>query len=247
MTVSVSNPTASPPPGQRPRLRPSPRPAGRGSGARWSAAATRQALLVAAAALFSERGFDGVPIEDVAARAGVNKALISYHFGGKRGLYAAVLESGFAEMAERLRAVEAEARDARQALRGLLEAFQRVAREHPGFPTLFLREVLASGVEPRVVPYLVEIVGVSRRLAARGVREGLFRRVDPLLLHFGLVGSLVFFFATEPARHRAASRGEIPFAMPDAKAFVRYLEELTLRGLARERRSASPRRKGAHA
>ena len=68
-------------------------------------AATRQALLRAAEELFSARGFDGVPIEDIAERAGVNKALISYHFRGKRGLYAAVLESAFAEMAARVESI----------------------------------------------------------------------------------------------------------------------------------------------
>ena len=211
-----------------------------------NAIATRKALLEAAALLFSERGFDGVPIEDVAARAGVNKALISYHFGGKRGLYTAVLESGFAAMAERLEAVEAKARNASQEVRGLVDAFRRMAAEHPGLPTLFLREVLATGVIPAVVPYLVRIVGVSRRLAERGVREGRFRRVDPMLLHFGLVGGLAFFFATEPARRRAASEGRLPIPMPDPKAFVEYLEELTLRGLAPLQRAASLRRKGAH-
>ena len=107
-----------------------------------------------------------------------------------------------------------------------------MTRERPGFPTLFLREVLATGIEPAVLPHLLEIIGVSRRLAERGAREGLFRRVDPLLLHFGLVGSLVFFFATEPARRRAAAAGPRP-ASPcrTRQAFLRYLEELTLRGL----------------
>jgi AcrR family transcriptional regulator len=208
--------------------------------------ATRQALLQAGAKLFSERGFDGVPIEEVAARAGVNKALISYHFRGKRGLYAAILESAFAEMAARLEAIGARA-GARETLRGFLDAFLQVARERPGFPTLFLREVLASGIEPAVLPHLVRILGVSRRLAERGAREGLFRRVDPLLLHFGLVGSLVFFFATEPARQRAAAEGRVPFAMPDSTSFVRYLEELTLRGLAPASRPSRLRRKGARA
>ena len=220
--------------------------------------ATRQALLRAGEELFAERGFDGVPIEDLADRAGVNKALISYHFGGKRGLYAAILRSTFASMAERLRAIEAAAPGAREALHAFLEAFQQVTRESPGFPTLFLREVLSTGIEPAVLPHLLEIIGVSRRLAERGAREGLFRRVDPLLLHFGLVGSLVFFFATEPARRRAAAEGRVPFVVPDPKAFVRYLEELTLRGLAPEvpsRRTPGrtpgrrplPSRKGAHA
>jgi TetR/AcrR family transcriptional regulator len=205
--------------------------------------ATRRALLAAGSLLFAERGYDGVAIEVVAARAGVNKALISYHYRGKRGLYLAVLESTFAEVAARLEATEAGSTDARRALRGLLDAFARMTRERPGFPTLFLREVLASGIEPAVAPYLVRIVGVTRRLAERGLREGLFRRVDPLLLHFALFGSLVFFFATEPARRTAAAEGRVPFPMPDPAAFIRHLEELTVRGLA----PAAPRRKGAHA
>jgi len=215
--------------------------------------ATRQALLGAGEELFSARGFDGVPIEDIAERAGVNKALISYHFRGKRGLYTAVLESTFAEMAARVEAIEAGAKDAAEALRAMLEAFAGVARERPGFPTLFLREVLATGIDSAVLPYLLRIVGISRRLAERGVREGLFRPVDPLLFHFALVGSIVFFFSTERARRRAVADGLVPFAMPDPGAFVRFLEETTLRGLApsgrrpRPGRPPSNRRKGARA
>jgi TetR/AcrR family transcriptional regulator len=209
--------------------------------------ATRQALLRAGAELFAERGFDGVPIEDVADRAGVNKALISYHFRGKRGLYVAILESAFAAIAERLKALEGAAPSAAATLHAYLLAFEQVTRERPGFPTLFMREVLSTGIEPAVLPHLLEIIGVSRRLAERGAREGLFRRVDPLLLHFGLVGSLVFFFATEPARRRAATEGHVPFVVPDPKAFVRYLEDLTLRGLSPGTRPPSARRKGARA
>src|SRR5512143_1430814 len=95
-------------------------------------AATREALLRAGEELFSARGFDGVPIEAIAERAGVNKALISYHFRGTRGLYAAVLESAFAGMAARAEAIEAGAKDAAAALRGVLEAFARTAGERPG-------------------------------------------------------------------------------------------------------------------
>jgi TetR/AcrR family transcriptional regulator len=194
--------------------------------------ATRQALLEAGAALFAERGLDGASTEDIAHRAGVNKALISYHFGGKRGLYAAILESHFSRMTARLERVEKDATDARQLFHAFLETFLEVARETPGFPTLFLREVLSSGIEPRVIPHLVQIVGMSRRLAERASRERLFRKVDPITFHFGLVGALVFFFSTEQARRKAAAQHSLPFAMPDAKAFVRYVEELTLRGLA---------------
>jgi TetR/AcrR family transcriptional regulator len=209
--------------------------------------ATRQALLQAGAELFSERGFDGVSTSEVAARAGVNKALISYHFRGKRGLYVAILESAFASLAERLRAIEAEAKSAHGTLRAFLGTFHQFTRERPGFPTLFMREVLAAGIDEAVLPHLLEIIGFSRRLAERGAREGVFRRVDPLLFHLALVGSLIFFFATEPARRRAAVQARVGFVLPDSKAFLRYLEELTLRGLAPQDPPSRLRRKGARA
>jgi len=207
--------------------------------------ATRQALLAAGASLFGERGYDAVPIEDVATRAGVNKALISYHFGGKRGLYAEILAHGFREIATRLDAVESAAPDAATALRGLLRVFTGYCSEHPEFPRLFMREVLASGIEPRVLPHLVAIIGIVRRVGTRGAREGVLRPVDPLLLHFGLVGPLVFFASTEPARRRAAQEHGLPFAMPSVPEFVDYLEGLTLRGLAPGSRRPGPRRRRA--
>jgi len=211
--------------------------------------ATRRALLAAGAALFGEKGYEAVSIEDVADRAGVNKALISYHFGGKRGLYAEILAHGFREIAARMEAVEAQAPDATAALHGLLQAFDSFRREHPEFPGLFMREVLATGVEPRVVPHFVAIIRVVRRIAARGEREGVFRRVNPMLLHFGLIGPLVFFASTEPARRRAAAQHGFPFPMPEVADFIDYLEDITLRGLApgdrapvrRPRRPARPK------
>jgi len=65
------------------------RAAGRRSPARTPRASceTRDALLDAAERLFSERGYEGVGIREIAARAGANLAAIQYHFGSKRSLY----------------------------------------------------------------------------------------------------------------------------------------------------------------
>lgn len=58
---------------------------------RRDAARSRQALLAAAAGLFAERGYAGTAIRSVGDRAGVDPALIARYFGGKEGLYRAVL------------------------------------------------------------------------------------------------------------------------------------------------------------
>jgi AcrR family transcriptional regulator len=54
---------------------------------------TRAALLDAALQEFSEKGFAGARVRDIAERAGVSKDLIAYHFGGKEGLYRAVQQA----------------------------------------------------------------------------------------------------------------------------------------------------------
>ncbi|MGE0296311.1 TetR family transcriptional regulator [Pseudonocardia sp.] len=48
---------------------------------------TRATILAAARELFLERGYRGTTVRAVAARAGVDQALIGYHFGSKQGLF----------------------------------------------------------------------------------------------------------------------------------------------------------------
>ncbi|GAE25830.1 transcriptional regulator [Halalkalibacter wakoensis JCM 9140] len=44
-------------------------------------------IIDAAVRLFYTQGFDGTSVRDIASKANVNVALVSYHFGGKKGLY----------------------------------------------------------------------------------------------------------------------------------------------------------------
>lgn len=60
---------------------------------------TRQRLLEAAAAEFSEKGIAGARVDRIAAAAGCNKALIYSYFGSKEQLFDAVFEAHVAEVA----------------------------------------------------------------------------------------------------------------------------------------------------
>lgn len=52
---------------------------------------TQERILDAGLAEFSTKGYAGARVGEIAERAGVNKQLISYYFGGKAGLYRALL------------------------------------------------------------------------------------------------------------------------------------------------------------
>lgn len=61
---------------------------------------TRARILEAAAAEFGAKGYAATRTTDIAARAGVNKQLISYYFGGKEGLYKEIATSWHSDAAE---------------------------------------------------------------------------------------------------------------------------------------------------
>ena len=64
----------------------------------------RERILESASALFAEREFDQVLIDEVAARARVGKGSVYRRFDSKEELYAAVVIAGFDELQERIRA-----------------------------------------------------------------------------------------------------------------------------------------------
>ena len=57
-----------------------------------SAEGTRGRILGAARAAFAERGFEGATVRDVAARAGVDPALVHHYFGTKQRLFVAAMQ-----------------------------------------------------------------------------------------------------------------------------------------------------------
>jgi AcrR family transcriptional regulator len=83
---------------------------------------TRNKIIRAAARIFAEDGYDGASIRNIVARADVNQAAVSYHFGSKEGLYRAVLKIALAALQADASAAPAPAELAREAA---LRAFIR--------------------------------------------------------------------------------------------------------------------------
>jgi len=65
------------------------------TGRRPGGGGTRDAILDAARETFAERGYDGATVRVVAARAGVDPALVHHYFGTKDALFAAAMELPF--------------------------------------------------------------------------------------------------------------------------------------------------------
>ncbi len=108
---------------------------------------TARKLLIAGKEIVAEEGFAALTLKAVSARAGENKAMVSYYFDNKAGLIAAVLDSvihdEYVASVERLRGVAPGERP-----QSLVEEMRRMDAAMEDFQVFFelLPHVLRDGV-----------------------------------------------------------------------------------------------------
>lgn len=198
---------------------------------------TREALKGAAREVFARHGFDGARTREIAELAGANKAMISYHFGGKSGLFTAVLlEDVIATKESFERAMDA-AGSPSERLGAFMRAMADVAQENPTFLPLLARELMSAGrhLEPHVEEEFFGFFHLVRDTLREGMEAGEFRPVDPHATHISLIGGLVWFGLTEPLRERTVAEGRPPAPIPTWPGYVEHMRQLILRGLAPSR------------
>ncbi len=155
---------------------------------------TRERILEAAGQAFAEQGFGGATVDEIARRAGVNKAMLYYHVGDKAELFAEVVASHIGRVKRLVDAALAESDDPRTRLGAIPRAIARAVREHPYLPQLMLREIAAGGphIPDVAVRQIGEIMLMTKRVLDDGAARGDFRPVNPVATHLTRVGAMMF-------------------------------------------------------
>ncbi len=158
---------------------------------------TRRAILDAAIAEFSEKGFAGGRVDDIAARTATTKRMIYYYFGGKEQLYAAALEEMYGGIRDAERKLDLDSLPPVEAMRRMVETTFDHHAAHPEFVRMVSVENILEARHVRESPSIrarnAAVIGNLQRLLERGVAEGAFRPgVDPLDLHL-LISSFCFY------------------------------------------------------
>jgi AcrR family transcriptional regulator len=128
--------------------------------ARLSTDARREQLVALGVEIFSERPFDDVSIDDIAAAAGISKGLLYHYFPSKRDFYVAVVRHSADEM-QAITETDPELEPREALAAGLDRYLEYVATHARGFATV-LRAGIGSDPE---VAAIVE--GVRAAMARR--------------------------------------------------------------------------------
>ena len=164
---------------------------------------TRQVILRAAMAEFSERGLGGARMDSIAERASINKRLIYYYFGNKEALFLAALETTYADIREAERALRLEAFEPADALRKLVAFTWKHYLAHPEFLTLLNSENLHRArhlkQSKRIREMNSPLVQMLADVLERGRQGGVFRGgVDPVQLYISIAGLAYFYLSNNP-------------------------------------------------
>jgi len=165
---------------------------------------TRARILEAALREFSSHGLAGARTDQIAAAAGVNKALLYYYFESKENLYIAALESAAARVRDSSMAVFLrDASAGERILRTALNHFDRIVSQREFQRLMQLEMMRIHQGESGALPILVKRVfapmhAMLQSLVREGIASGELIDVDEWQIPMVALGANVFYFLSAP-------------------------------------------------
>jgi AcrR family transcriptional regulator len=159
---------------------------------------TQQKIFRAASAVFEEKGFAAARMQEIADRAGINKALLHYYFRSKEQLFRAVFQVLLRKMFEKIFSIFREDISFKEKIRRFYDQHIDFLIKNPDLPIFLLNEMsrnpeLAAGLK-EMMPYdqLREMIYVrhAKELKGYGIKEA-----DMPQLMITVVSLSVFPFA----------------------------------------------------
>ncbi len=184
-----------------------------------------QRIVKAATAEFAEVGYAGARVDTIAKRAGLNKAAIYYHIGGKRELYEYVVNALVAGVRDRtLRDIQA-ASSPEEKLRRYIRNLAYAIDDNPSIAPIVLREMASRGehLSEGFFQTLFSLFFTLTQILTEGAQQGVFVPTIPIVVHFMSIGPLLLFKikGTLLSKNTRLSEilnlmnGELPHPMPN--------------------------------
>ena len=190
----------------------------------------RDDLIAAAIPLFAAKGFNGVSVREVAAAAGANLSMISYYFGSKEGLYAAVLTEQF-KILGKIGEIKQMKIDTLQKFELYVRATVSRYRKNPYLLRFYTSELTnpTPCFETIVKPAIKGVVQTLLDTFSEGLSHERFREgLDPADTVLALAGMINFYFLLEPATAEL-----IDHAPERDEKLIRHIMDIFTRGVLR--------------
>ncbi|HVK50070.1 MAG TPA: TetR/AcrR family transcriptional regulator [Pseudobacter sp.] len=162
---------------------------------------TEQKILEAAKAVFLERGLDGARMQDIADKAGINKALLHYYFRSKDKLFDVIFLEAAARFLPQLGELFGSDLPLFEKIEKFVHRYIDLLQENPHLPLFVLNEMqkvdgkdffekLWQGKRPAV--------HILAKQIDEAVKAGQIRSIKPVHLLLNIVSMSIFPFVARP-------------------------------------------------
>lgn len=174
---------------------------------------TEQKILAAAKAVFIEQGLAGARMQDIADKAGINKALLHYYFRSKEKLFDMVFAEAAAKFMPRMNVLFEPDVPLFEKIRAFIDNYMTLLMENPFIPIFVLNEVNKNPAEiimkiwggrmPPIAEFAVQI--------QREVDAGRIKPIQPIHLMLNMISMCVFPFIGRPIVTQVFNLGDNGF------------------------------------
>ncbi len=147
----------------------------------------REAILDAALNVFSDHGFRGATLDQIASTAGLSKPNVLYYFASKEAIYTALLSGLLETWLDPLRAIDPAGEPVEEILAYVMRKLD-MSREFPRESRLFANEIVQGA--PRILDQiegpLKSLVDDTSEMFRGWTRDGRLAEIDPHHLIFSI-------------------------------------------------------------
>ncbi len=181
----------------------------------------RKKILDAALEVFSQFGFRGATLDQIATEAGLSKPNILYYFDGKEAIYHTLLQGLMETWLDPLRALVHDG-DPKAELLDYVDRKLAMSRDFPRESRLFANEILQGAplIKDALDGELKALVDEKAALIQQWIKEGQIAPIDPHHLIFS-IWSLTQHYADFDVQVRAVLGAREPFA--EAGSYLKTL------------------------
>lgn len=161
----------------------------------------RARILEKATDLFVREGYNGISMREIAEACGLSKAGLYYHFKDKEDLFLAILEENLSQLSSLINDAQERGQTAAEQLQLFVRAiFTQLPAGRRSIIRLASQEMDKVSDEARTdfhQRYNQEFVGRIRAILEAGINAGEFRRLDPGLCAWALLGLMYPFMSQD--------------------------------------------------
>ncbi len=153
----------------------------------------REQILEVAEELFAEYGFEGTSVRELAKKANVNVAMVSYYFGSKEQLIKALIQLRAGTFKQTLEALNNDGHSPVEKLNLLVDFYVERVFTHHRFHRVINREISLhqrSSFNKTISDILLKNFEEIKKLILDGQKKKVFRNVDVELTIASLIGTI---------------------------------------------------------